>query len=678
MSSSTAGSIDSTGTPHGDLGDQSDSETTGLSPRSRDVMPEYSIAEHDRLSALKFTFALMSAAVGGAFVAFVGWFVLSRTHLPSFNSSYLTRAVTSACAVVLVTIVAAVLYYWVKNRPRHPEAKPRTPLMNAISYAVLYLAPAALVTIVLGIALAGSKLYLDGISVDQGFRTQILSRMTAELSLADVAYEGLPSYYPLGWFWLGGRFANLLGLSGWVAFQPWSIISLAAASSLLVPVWQRLTGSLPLAAAIALTTTSIMLTTNAEEPYAAIVAMGMPAAAIIGARGLAGNRFAMGGIAVYLGVSATFYTLYTGVAALTVVLTAVAVAFTTHSIKPFFRLAAIGTGSLVIAASVWTPFVIKVLSGAPTSNAGGATHFLPEGGSQVPLPMLSFSVLGMLCLLGLLHLLMRTTDWDIRALATALLVQYIWVVASMISTLGGSTLLGFRLASPITMTLATAGVGAAAALHYVDFQKLWPDIVPQSVVKPINAALLVVLCVAGLGYVQTIPTRIAPAIELAYTDSDGNGERADKWPADASVNYAKINEVIAASGHKVTDTIVLTDEFNFVAYNPYRTYQAFTSHYANPLGEYDARNLEIKSWAHLNTADELVQSMDKAPWRGPDVLILRGQLDKPDEPLVLDLGVDIHPNYPNVRFERVLLQQTLFQKHWEATQVGPFVVLIRK
>lgn len=644
----------------------------GINPKPREVTPEYTISEHDRLSIPQFLTAVLLATVGGGLLALIGWFVLSKTNLPSFNSSYLTRSVTTACLSILVLAVSVVLYHWVKNRPGHSK------LAELLSYAVLYLAPAAMVTIVLGIPLSGTRLYLDGISVDQGFRTQILGRMTSEVSLADVAYVDLPSFYPLGWFFTGGRFANLLGLSGWEAFQPWAIVSLAMAASLLVPIWQRLTGSLPLASAISLTTTAIMLTTNSEEPYAAIVAMGMPAAALIGARALSGRRVAIAGITLYLGISATFYTLYTAVAALTVVVAAAAVALTTHSLKPLIRLVVIGTGAVLIALTVWLPFVLKVLSGAPTSNEGGATHFLPEGGSQVPLPMFAFSVLGMLCLLGLIHLMVRMTDWDIRALATALMMQYFWVIASMISTLGGSTLLGFRLSTPITMTLATAGVGAAAALHYVDFQKLWPDIVPRRVTKPINAALLVVLCLAGLGYVQSIPSRISGPIELAYTDSDGNGERADKWPADAAVYYADINKVIAEAGLPVTDTVVLTDEYNFVAYNPYRTYQAFTSHYANPLGEYDARNLAIRSWANLKTSTELIDAMEAAPWRAPDVLVVRGQTDQPEQPLMLDLGVDIHPNYPNVRFERVMLPQTLFEGHWDATQVGPFVVLVRK
>ena len=127
---------------------------------------------------------------------------------------------------------------------------------------VSYLSPALLTLASLGLPLSATRLWLDGVQVDQVFRTQFLTRMTETASHADMNYADLPTFYPMGWFWLGGRLANVLGIPGWEVYQPWALMSLAMAGCVLVPVWQRLTGSLPLATGIALTTTAVTLATG--------------------------------------------------------------------------------------------------------------------------------------------------------------------------------------------------------------------------------------------------------------------------------------------------------------------------------------------------------------------------------------------------------------------------------
>lgn len=65
----------------------------------------------------------------------------------------------------------------------------------------------ALVVITLGVPMAGTKLYLFGISVDQQFLTEYLTRFTDSAGLSDMTHTGMPSFYPPGWFWIGGRAA---------------------------------------------------------------------------------------------------------------------------------------------------------------------------------------------------------------------------------------------------------------------------------------------------------------------------------------------------------------------------------------------------------------------------------------------------------------------------------------
>lgn len=185
------------------------------------------------------------------------------------------------------------------------------------------------------------------------------------------------------------------------------------------------------------------------------------------------------------------------------------------------------------------------------------------------------------------------------------------------------------------------------------------------------------MLLAGVGYAQSIPNRLHGPIDLAHTDTDGYGERADRFAPDSGAHYPEVNRVLLDAGLDPAETVLLTDERNFQAYYPWYSFQALTSHYANPLGEFDLRNAAIEEWAAAGDADELLAAMDATPWRGPDALLVRGDLSDPERPYTLDVADDIYPNNPNVLFRGVDFDPSLFEGHWDATQVGPYVVLIR-
>ena len=139
-----------------------------------------------------------------------------------------------------------------------------------------------------------------------------------------MAYADLPSFYPSGWFWLGGRFANLSGLQGWAAYKPWAILSLAVAAALVTVLWTRLLRT-DLGAVVGLVSTSVMLAYASPEPYGAVVALFIPPVLILAwhavhptSRG--SGRGATLATMLFLGASASTYTLYTGLAAGTVTL----------------------------------------------------------------------------------------------------------------------------------------------------------------------------------------------------------------------------------------------------------------------------------------------------------------------------------------------------------------------
>lgn len=644
--------------------------------------PDEEVFAPDALTIPRTLIAMAIAFFGGGLLSLIAWIVLKQTSLPAFGGSLVTRALSTASVVIVIVAVAVLMFFHAMNNRR---AVPGPKWLRALTYFFAYFSPAMLVVSAIGIPLSSTRLYLDGVAVDQGFRTQYMTHFANTTSLTDMNYADLPAYYPALWFWLGGRFANVLGLEGWEAYQPWSIVTISAAASLLVPVWQRLTGSLVVSAAIALTTTAICLVMTAEEPYALIIVLGAPAAVIVGRRGLYGDKFSMAATAVYLGLAACMYTLYTAVVAVSMVaLSALLAAAAFRNIKPLVHVFIIGVSSLAIAATVWAPYVLAVLSGKHTSGAT-ATHYLPMEGTLVPLPMFAASLVGLLCLIGVLYILTRLSDDDVRAMGVALLVVYSWVIASMMFTLAGQTLLGFRLEVLITVILATCGLLGLADYRLAGIHRFYPTTFSEKTSKIVTGSLVVICALAGIQYAQQIPYRNAHSYDLAFTETDGFGERADRYPADAGQYYAQVDEEIRSHGYEPTNTVILTSEKDFMSFYPYRGFQAITSHYANPLGEFDERNAAIEEWANYSYSDnaspeEFIKRLDDAKWRAPQAFVLTGSMSQEsvEAGWNFDIAEDIYPNNPNVRFRGVKFNPEIFQSSdWKIKEIGPFVVISR-
>lgn len=609
--------------------------------------------------------AAMAAAVfGGGAVVLALWLLVKHLSLPAFNTSMVTRSLATSGSTVIL-IAAGCLLYWY---PQAPTWRRR------LTQAIATLAPGLLVFTSIGIPLSASRLYLDGVQVDQGFRTQFLTRMADTTALADMNYADMPTYYPAGWFWLGGRLANLLGIPGWEVFQPWALISIAAAGCLLVPVWQRLTGSLATATAVAITSIAVVLRLGADEPYAVIVALGVPAAAALAWRGLSGSRFAALGLLTYLGLSATIYTLFTALGALTVVIASIILAARTRSPRPILRMISIGIGSCLIALLSWGPYLLAVATGHPR-GAATATHFLPEDGTTFPLPFLHPSIAGILSLLGIVYLVTCHRDRLAAPLITGIAVAYAWTLGSMALPMLGTTALGFRMELPIFLYATTAGILGVA----------WIAQLQRNPGRLATATITIVAIVAGLHYIQAIPKNNQEQIDHAYSDTDGNGERADRYPPDVGRYYARIDQIIHDDGLN-HDAIILTDETRLLSYYPYFGYQAFTSHYANPLGQFEERNATIadlaeRSWTDLADPDDFAAAITDAPWRAPDVYIFRGHSDDPDDTAgyKIHIAEDIYPNEPNIRYQGLFFNPAVFDADslWRQHQVGPFVVITR-
>jgi galactan 5-O-arabinofuranosyltransferase len=602
------------------------------------------------------------AVVVAVVVAVISLAAISRVEWPAYNSSNQLHALTTVGQFGCLAGLLASGLIWRRGRR-----------VLARAFALVFVPAFSVVT--LAMPLGATKLYLYGISVDQQFRTEYLTRLTDTAGPHDMTYYGLPPFYPPGWFWLGGRLAALTGVPAWEMFKPWAIISITIAVVLAFVLWASMI-RFEYALIVSTTTAAAALAYSSTEPYAAIIAVLLPPVFVLAWSGLRGATRSGGwaaiiGVGVFLGVAALFYTLLFGYAAFTLAIMGVGLAIARRRLEPFMRLVVIGVIAGVIGLIGWGPYLIAAINGKP-ADSGTAQHYLPEAGASLEFPMLRFTLLGALCMLGTLWLVWRArSSTRAGALTIAVLAVYAWSLLSMLRTLLGTTLLSFRLEPTLTILLTAAG-----AFGFIEVTRALAARAQPANARRVVAAAATLGAIGALTFSQDIPDVLRSDIVVAYTDTDGNGQRADRRPPGAEQYYREIDaKILETTGLPRNETVVLTADYSFLSYYPYYGFQGLTSHYANPLAQFDQRAAAIESWATLTTADEFIAALDKLPWKPPTVFLMRRGAN---DAYTLRLASDVYPNQPNVRRYHVALDDALFDDpRFDVSTVGPFILAIR-
>ncbi|WP_142280200.1 galactan 5-O-arabinofuranosyltransferase [Mycobacterium paraense] len=607
----------------------------------------------------------MAAGVAVAvIVAVPSLIAIAGVQWPAFPSSNQLHALTTVGQVGCLAGLVAVGWLWRTGRR----------VLARLSGLVFL---SAFTVVTLGMPLGATKLYLFGISVDQQFRTEYLTRLADSPALHDMTYLGLPTFYPPGWFWIGGRVAALTGTPAWEMYKPWAITSITIAVAVALVLWWRLI-RFEYALIVTTATAAVTLAYSSPEPYAAMITVLLPPALVLTWSGLrAGGRggwAAVVGAGLFLGWAATWYSLLLAFSAFAVTLMALLLAGARWrrdglraALDPLRRLALIAVIAAALACITWLPFVLRAAR-SPVSNSGSAFHYLPADGAELTFPMLQFSLLGALCMLGTLWLVVRAaTSVRAGALAIGVLAVYLWSLLSMLTTLARTTLLSFRLQPTLSVLLVAAGV--------FGFMEAVAALAPRGrAIVPVAAAIGLA---GAIAFSQDIPDVLRPDLTIAYTDTDGHGQRGDRRPPSSEKFYSVIDAAIQKVTGKPRDqTVVMTADYSFLSYYPYWGFQGLTSHYANPLAQFDLRAAQIEKWSKLKTADEFIHALDTSPWPPPTVFLMRRGANSN---YTLRLAQDVYPNQPNVRRYTVDLPAALFaDPRFVVDSVGPFVLAIRK
>ncbi len=559
----------------------------------------------------------------------------------------------------------------------------------------------AFTTLALAIPLQGSRFYYGGSSVDNGFRMQYMTRMASTLGLADMNYPEIAPYYPAGWFWLGGRFANLIGWQGWAAYKPYALTWIAVTAVVTFTLWSiLLRRRTALLAALVTTLSGGMMLHGIMEPYAWPSAAWLPPVAVLTwytlHREAPAPRGALVGIGCFVGFAAVTYTLHFGFAVLLTVTMAVVIGVLRvregHRVgatarRLFLRLLPIGVVSGLIALLVWTPFLFA--GGFLHSSA--AQHYLPESGALLPLPMTEANPFGALCLAGLIWLLLRCRgDRIATAMLTIVAGIYCWFGLSTLALMAETTLLAFRLKVILGSVLAVAGV--LGLLELIAHLR-------QRLTAHHAARTTVVACALGLiGAVSltqtTLGDTMASDAEKAYTDYYPTGANA-KGQRDPEQPDAWLDELIGTistlSGSEPADNIVLSTNYTLMSFRPYLGFQQETPHYANPLADYEQRAVTIHRWANADDSRELLRMLKHSRFTPPNVFVLRNTPKSTEDSegttrparnsdeLTLNLKADTFPQQPNVHDYTVSFDPKVFDSPaFVQREVGPYTVIVRR
>ncbi|MBE9374239.1 arabinofuranosyltransferase [Saccharopolyspora sp. HNM0983] len=650
------------------------------------------IDEPRRDSAVRLTLRstlgeLVLGSATAALVSLLLQFAVSRFTI--VEPSFAPEALAAASSAVVLLVLFALLAFGHRRSPRWLR------LLGS------WVALSSLSTLALALPLQSTRFYYGGSSVDNGFRMQYMTRMASTAGLADMNYAETAPYYPAGWFWLGGRFANLIGWEGWAAYKPYALAWVAVTTVLAFTVWSVVVRRRLALLAAVVTGLSGMLH-GIEEPYAWPSAALLPPVAVLCWHALRREqrapRWTLACIGGFVGFAAITYTLHFAFAVLMVLIMAMIIGVSkVHRGAPagatarvlFLRLLPIGLVSLVIALIVWLPYLWSTgfLLNNPRS---AAQHYLPEDSAFLPVPMLDSTVFGVLCLAGFAWLLLRCTRSEVAAAMLSIVVAvYGWFLLSTLALLAKSTLLAFRLNVILDVTLAAAGV--FGLLELIGYLRRTLDA---------RHAARIGLLAGSLGLLGAVAINqnalsdtLKDSTEAAYSDYYPTGTNA-VGGTDTAEDGAWLDDEMRAiaelTGKPPQENIVLSTDYTLMSFAPYWGFQQETPHYANPLADYDGRAEEIASWTEATNPEDLLHRLDSSPFPAPNVFVLRNSPSAQDaeqpevggdyeEVLALQLKEDAFPQQPNVRDYDVYFDPAAFASpEFVKRQIGPYSVIVRR
>ncbi|MEU4245398.1 arabinofuranosyltransferase [Actinoplanes sp. NPDC026619] len=556
---------------------------------------------------------------------------------------------------IVVAVLAVGAVWWARRSGRTWDADLLPALFGGLGSLTLL------------IALHGTPFDILGLTGDQTFRQEAVTRFADTWHLDDYMYKGLPAYYAPAYFWVLGRVAAIADITPWHMLKLGTITVAFVAPILSYLLWRRIV-AVRTAAIISATALVVPWLT---EAYAAIVVVtfipwwlevgfGLTRK---GVKRLHPVLLGLIGAAFFL----CYYYFFFIIPFVLVLHYFVARHGGWHSWRETGRTAVILGIAAAGSAIYWAPLAWSMLTSPNVESLNNRWIILESG--TLALPFFEPSVFGALCLTGLVFLVVTAREALSRALLILLVALYVWQVAGFPFMLADQPLMSFRMRELVPVVLLAAAAMAGVRLAGYATEHLSRDVVGRLAVA--GGLLLVVfagdrfvfsvLDSAKVAHNQTMPFGDLPP----YHREDAQASAIPPGPAAAA-----IDEMYTGDGHPV----VLTNRYELMAIKPYYGFVEFNANYSHPSSQFHPRIDYVRQLAAATTPAQFAAGFDNNPYDKIDVLVL-GLKDKDN--LIFVYGDDAFP-FGTVNTEITIPRKLVQPKYFDIKQIGNDVVAVRR
>ncbi|MDG4786790.1 arabinofuranosyltransferase [Micromonospora sp. WMMD1102] len=555
-------------------------------------------------------------------------------------------------APIVVAALAAAAVWWARRRGRSWDADLIPALFGGLGA----------LTVLTGLHGTPFDLYaLDG---DQLFRTAAVTRFADSWWGGDYTYRDLPAYYAPTYFWLLGRVADLAGTAPWHMLKYGTV-----AVSFLTPIvsyllWRRVVP--PRVAA--LVSAVPLIVPGLAETYAWIVLVAFVPWWLQVGHDLTRPGLRRWSPLVLGAIGAVLFTVYYYFFFVIPIVLLLQIAWARRQGRVDWREIGRPLGILGISAlgssPYWAPLAWNFLTGPHFESLNNRWITLNSG--KLALPMLEPSVLGALCLLGLVFLVLTAREALSRALLTLLVAVYAWHVLGFLFLVAGTPLMSFRMRELVPVVLL-----AGAALGLVRVARLAARRFSAEHVRRLAATVAVLLAVfAGDRFVNVVLAEI----DNAHNRTLPNGQLPPFHSPDAKAwgsPPAELSAIIDARYRGEGRPVVLTGHSDLMALHPYYGFVQWNANYSHPTGQFRNRIEFLTELSRAATPAEFAGRLRDNPYDRIDVLVLHRDADR----LVFKFRDDAFP-FGTTRREISFPSRLVGPEHFEVSTVDDTLVAV--
>ncbi|MDG4766880.1 arabinofuranosyltransferase [Solwaraspora sp. WMMD406] len=594
---------------------------------------------------------LFAVASGCVVLGLYAAAILGSAHARSPRTEY---GLHVAALVVAVVAVAAV--WWARRRGQTWDADLLPALFGGLAAFTMLM------------ALHATPFDLRGIGGDQSFRTAAVTRFADGWTGDDYTYRDHPFYYAPGFFFLLGRAADLFAVPPWMMLKVGAILVAFATPLVSYLFWRRLVT--PRVAALISAVPLIL--PDLTEPYGWLVQVAMvpwwlDAIHDVRRRGVRPHHPLVAGLIGGL-IFVVYYYYFFVFPIVFVIWHALAWWRGEFSWRAVRRGLAVLAVAAAVAAAFWARLAWDFLTAEQFHSLNN--RWMTWHSGDLALPMLAPTIVGALCLTGLVYLVWTAREPLSRALLIVTASLYVWHAVGYLLAVVDRPVMAFRMKTLVPLVLVSAAAFALVRLVGYAVRRLPADRVWR--VAAVGALGLAIFAtdhfvtavvddpLTRAAHNQTLPDGTLPP----FHDPDAE-------PVTPSTDA--IRDAIEATYAGDGNATVWSDRPDLYAFYPYYGFVQWNANYSHPTARYHDRLDFLEDSAAVATPAKFARRIADNPYDRIDAIVLRVDGDQ----LRYVTYDDAFP-WGTDRRELLVPTRLIDEEHFVLTRLDDYLVAVRR